>query len=875
MVKKTNFLFILSIFICLIKITNILSNESVNYKYQIKNNKIEKNNEENFIKNNLKLNPEDLSKITEEIIKKYLERKRIFIITPYVEAGLRIPFWAYKGLMDKISPFTNTKCANLETFNLEEKDSFIKALYLKPLDEINTPFAENYGLTMTIGNTCNNTLDLRNSIAKLLEKLHARNTNKKNYDHDFKDDNKFLDKVVDLLHILVRNETKSDIDIYKDILDIIDNSKNLINNFVTNKNKNVILTPNQGQVLCPLYLANISKFLFIKNATDNYIQKHTENSLKKYKQITKSKLSINKLTDELINKLETNSLSLIEKNLNFLINKRDYLIDDLKKKFDEVIKNDEFIKGTNEKMVIRQFINKTIKSIIENEKKLNITKNKEEQNEINKNLEKSRTLLMNIRRILNNLNHNTADNTTFLDTELDDDFKILIHNLKESGLLPKRTPKNNLDEDINKIIGKKIAEYNKKDLEVLVGKLKKLKRNKESKKILKKLQIEDIKWWIPYNFRFGILGTQYINRRIGINIDLSFSFSITGMTKSLFLPEDFLQNAVYYLLKLHEPIVSGRILESDKKIEDILYAVPELSVPDLLLDDFLDKLVKIKHTNSDVPIQDNIIGSKYGPNPVKKTDAFSNYLKVININNNSQDCLCDIDVSLQQINFCIKLGVCFNLNNLEVFKIDKNHLLDNFINEISLNCGLYFNWQKLKLEVTENKKYYEDKYFDENIKKDCVLQDVLEDAVIDSLNNFGIENIKNKDKLNDNIEKMFYNILCKSFDSSIAPKNNKMIGLCNNVFENEIAEICCKDVFNTFTLRPVLDLKYKIITPIGLTFMCGCEFILLNPFNIYSNLKKFIKSIKNENIKKNMKNFKISNDFELLPYISIGFSYVF
>ena len=161
------------------------------------------------------------------------------------------------------------------------------------------------------------------------------------------------------------------------------------------------------------------------------------------------------------------------------------------------------------------------------------------------------------------------------------------------------------------------------------------------------------------------------------------------------------------------------------------------------------------------------------------------------------------------------------------------------------------------------------------VQKDCILQDVLEDAVIDSLNNFGIENIKNKDKLNDNIEKMFYNILCKSFDSSIAPKNNKMIGLCNNVFENEIAEICCKDVFNTFTLRPVLDLKYKIITPIGLTFMCGCEFILLNPFNIYSNLKKFIKSIKNENIKKNMKNFKISNDFELLPYISIGFSYVF
>ena len=57
--------------------------------------------------------------------------------------------------------------------------------------------------------------------------------------------------------------------------------------------------------------------------------------------------------------------------------------------------------------------------------------------------------------------------------------------------------------------------------------------------------------------------------------------------------------------------------------------------------------------------------------------------------------------------------------------------------------------------------------------------------------------------------------------------------------------------------------------------MCGCEFIILNPFNIYSNLKKFMNSFESDDVKKNIKNFKIHKDFELLPYISLGFSFVF
>lgn len=893
MLKKTNFLFILSIFICLLKFTNILSSESNNHKYTFNNDKkvnLINDNEKKFIDKNFKVSPEKLNEIAAEIIKKTFEKKKIFLITPYVEVGIRIPVWAYKGFMDKISPFTNSKCTDLETFDFNEKSSFSKALYLKPLDEINTPFAVNYGIKMTIGNTKKRTKDLRESISALLNSLNLRNIVYTDFDKDYKPSNDdIINTVIVSLNSLVKNNYNNKTPIYNIILDIVDSSRDVINNLMVNKNKNINLTPNSTQLLCPLYLVNIAKFLFIKNATDNYILKHTENSLEKFKEITKKNSSIEDLTDYLIEKIEYNSLNFLNKKLDFLLkqditrNKKNndnnkYFIPEVHENLCKLIKDKDFIKKSNEKKTIKEFINETIEDIIKNENKLKITKNREEEYKINEIIKKDRRMLKYMREIINNLNYDTAENQTFLGFELNDEFKNLLDNLKESGLLPKRKQKkeyNENNEEINKNKGKLIANYNKKDLEILVGKLKKLKKQKECKKILKNLKLEDIKWWIPYNFRCGILGTHYINTRIGINVDFSFSFSLTGMTKSLFMPEEFLQNSMYYLLKLHEPIVSGRLFNEDKKIEDVIYSNQELSIADLLLDDFLDKLVKLKNENNNKLEQDPLIGSKHGPNPVKKTDAFSNYLKVINMYNDSKECLCDIDISLQQINFCIKLGLCVNLNNLENFNINKNFLLKNFINELSFNCGLYFNWQNLKIEVTENKSYYLDKNFDESIKKKCILQDMLEDAVIDSFKNLEIDTPKDKDKLNNGIEKMAYKIILNSFDSSVAPTNNKIIGFCNNIFENEIPEICGKNVFNSFTVRPVLDFKYKMISPIGLTFMCGCEFIILNPFNIYSNLKNFMNSFENDNIKKNIKNFKIHKDFELLPYMSLGFTFAF
>ena len=95
MLKKTNFLFIISIFICLLKFTNILSSESNNHEYTFNDDKkvnLINDDEKKCIDRNLKVSTEKLNEIAAEIIKKTFEKKKIFLITPYVVVEIKIPY---------------------------------------------------------------------------------------------------------------------------------------------------------------------------------------------------------------------------------------------------------------------------------------------------------------------------------------------------------------------------------------------------------------------------------------------------------------------------------------------------------------------------------------------------------------------------------------------------------------------------------------------------------------------------------------------------------------------------------------------------------------------------------------------------------------
>ena len=828
-----------------------------------------------------------LEEFTKKNIEKQYKKDNLFILTPYVEVGIRIPYWAYKGMFNVISPFTDNKCTNLETFDLDEKESLSKALYLRPFKEINTPFAYNYGDILSIGTLDNSEhKELYDNILNLLNGLNfeINNTNftsKPNANNDI-----LVNYALLVLRSLLKSNEHSNFSIIEYIQDIIFYSKGIIKDINLHKDEGKIIkfVPVVNQVLCPLYVVNISKFLFIKNALDNYILKKTEISLDKFNSIYSEQYTV----DTMIDKIGSLSLNYIDKKIKDIYDNKKILeiYDDIKSqtynienyaknKFNEIF-GYNFNEGYSLYLILKEyeeecakdssFGDKRIIDIINDKIEENIAQKDEgakleifddkKADEYSSKLSSKQQSLLKYRKFLRAIKRMNVDENTFFDFEKDELGDNFIKKLKESGLIPENTEvnlKGVTDED-NSLIDK-CKKYNKKDFQTLLHKMKKIKRVRENKEKIKELKLEDIKWYVPLNYRFGINGTYYFDTRIGINIDLSCSFSILGLSKSLFLPEEFLQNAFFYLTRLHEPIVSGRIMEKDVNINDVLYSNFNLNYVDMLLEEFLGSIKDRKP----------LVGmSKY-----KKNDAISNYVSVANSYSEGNECLCDIDVFLKQINLCLKCGVCVNLNKFDKFVINKNYLIQNFINEFSFNIGLYFNWQRIKISVVPNEKYYSTNDLNENITKRCILKDVLQDAAVDALSKLEINDLK---KINKGIEKLVYRIIMQSFDSSMFPTNNKIIGFANNIFDNEIPELSAEDIFNSFTLRPLLEVKYRLVLPMGLTFMFGCEFIITSPLKISSHINNFLNNVEDDDVINSLKKFGLSNSFELLPYFSLGFS---
>ena len=140
-------------------------------------------------------------------------------------------------------------------------------------------------------------------------------------------------------------------------------------------------------------------------------------------------------------------------------------------------------------------------------------------------------------------------------------------------------------EDEEKIIQKCMAQ--------LSSRLKKLKHYKRNKNKLKKLKKENFEWLHPFNYRFGLNLTHYFNKKIGINFDVSLSYSTVGFKKSFFLSLPFIDQMFFYLIKMHEPILSGRLFNSKKDnitLKDVIYGGTNLDIADLLIENLFKGL---------------------------------------------------------------------------------------------------------------------------------------------------------------------------------------------------------------------------------------------------------------------------------------------
>lgn len=763
--------------------------------------------------------------------------KNKLILRPYIDFGYRITLWASHGLMNTVNPFKNNKIPEINDFNFNT-NSIQDAICIKGDDEINKySFAKDYGIKIDLAglkkNPEGNTeyiYKIYDGIKFLYKKINDIKISKPNDSGPVFNllQNENIN-IQDIIGFLITKDLK-DIPIAETVKNVYENIYEAIKNL--NVNSNINLIKNKTQKLSQYYLINVVKLFFIKNAIDTYVNEYTAKCFNNYSKNTNTNLDdlIKQIDDLTSDPLNTKLKDIFE----LYPDDEDYknTCNKLKYKLNELHENNEITLGsfinlisTKLKISDSNYLFPKIQKIIS---KFKSHKNSEE------NIKKLNVLTENLKK------YNLLDDN-LLGNEYIDDKSINSSDIK--NLDPnenKNNNKNTQNEKLNETI---------KHIRQLLNRLKKLKSYEKNKNKLKSLGKENFEWLHPFNYRGGLNLTYYFNKKIGINFDISVSYSTLGFKKSFFLPVQFIDQMFFYLIKMHEPILAGRLIDSKNiSMKDIIYKGNDLNIADLLIEDLFNRL----GTNSCI----------FGNERYKDKFALNEYLNVINQYSDSQYILVDCLVKLTQINLCLKSGVVFNLNNL--FK-NNNIIKENKIyNELIINGGIYFNFQRLKMNVTLNPNSDIPRCGKNELYNPTTTVGILYKALRDILINLDIVDTADEGIFRSKCSSMLYKIITNLYCTDIIPQNNNILGYINNVTSENLDERSATGVFNTFKIRPLIELIYRI-TIYGYSISLGCEFIFTGPLNnkFYNNNTNFDKSDSNSK-------FKIPFNFEILPHISFS-----
>ena len=763
--------------------------------------------------------------------------KNKLILRPYIDFGYRITLWASHGLMNIVNPFKNNKIPEINDFNFNT-NSIQDAICIKGDDEINKySFAKDYGIKIDlaglekypVGNTMY-IYEIYNGIKFLYKKINDIKISKPNDSglgfNLLQNENINIQEIIGFL--IPKNLNR--IPILETVKDIYTNIYHAIGKL--NVNSNINLIKNKTQKLSQYYLINVVKLFFIKNAIDTYVNEYTSKCFNDYSKNTNTNL------DDLIKQIDYLTADPINTKLKDIFELKtddeDYqnTCNKLEVKLTELRENKEitlgsFINLINTKLKISDSNNlfPEIQKIIS---KFKSQKNSEENikklNELKKDLIKYKLL----------------DDNLFGNEYIDD------KSINNSGIKNLDPIKNKINNENTK--NEKLTETIK-HVRQLLNRLKKLKSYEKNKNKLKSLGKENFEWLHPFNYRGGLNLTYYFNKKIGINFDISVSYSTLGFKKSFFLPVQFIDQMFFYLIKMHEPILAGRLIDSKNiSMKDIIYKGNDLNIADLLIEDLFNRL----GTNSCI----------FGNERYKDKFALNEYLNVINQYSDSQYILVDCLVKLTQINLCLKSGIVFNLNNL--FK-NNNIIKENKIyNELIINGGIYFNFQRLKMNVTLNPNSDIPMCGKNELYNPTTTVGILYKALRDILINLDIVDTTDEGIFRSKCSNMLYKIITNLYCTDIIPQNNNILGYINNVTSENLDERSATGVFNTFKIRPLIELIYRI-TIYGYSISLGCEFIFTGPLNnkFYNDNTNFGKSDSNSK-------FKIPFNFEILPHISFS-----
>ena len=766
------------------------------------------------------------------------ENKNKLILRPYIDFGYRIVLWASHGLMNIVNPFKDNKIPEINDFNFNT-DSISNAICLKEDNELNKYcFAQNYGIKVDLNGIEKDNDGNTKHINEIYENIKFLHENRnQGIDSGVGDNNIFISnilkkkdinvvKIIDYFTKITGSEEFKNV--YKNmqrigiISTLYTNIKEAVK--LLNKNSSLSLIKNKDQKLSQYYLVNIVKLFFIKNSLDTYVNEYTAKCFNEY---SKSK-NIN--IDDLIKKIDSFST--------------DPIITKLKDIFKELdIPEDDSGKDSDKKTIID--IKKEIDS------KLKVLKKDDEitlgsfiylvENEFP--FEDASKLCSSIKILMDEFKKSKNSEEKKKDL-IDIKKKLVEYKLLDEDYIKEKAKFS--EEGEEKIIQKCMAQ--------LSSRLKKLRHYERNKNKLKQLKKENFEWLHPFNYRFGLNLTHYFNKKIGINFDVSLSYSTLGFKKSFFLSLPFIDQMFFYLIKMHEPILSGRLFNSQKDnitLKDVIYGGTNLDIADLLI----ENLFKGLGTPSTL----------FGNERYKDSFALNEYINVMNQYTDSEYILVDCLVRLTQINFCLKTGVVFNLNNLF---IKNNNIKESKVyNELIINTGLYFNFQRLKINVTLSNDSDIPKCGKDELYKPTTTAGLLYKALNDILINLNIANgFDNDDVYRAKCAKMLYNIINNLYPYDIVPQNNNILGYVNTVTNENLDERSAFGVFNTFKVRPLVEIVYRL-TMFGYSLSVGCEFIFIGPLNsgFYNKDPNF-----NSDNSDSSKKFKLPFDFEILPHLSFS-----
>lgn len=364
----------------------------------------------------------------------------------------------------------------------------------------------------------------------------------------------------------------------------------------------------------------------------------------------------------------------------------------------------------------------------------------------------------------------------------------------------------------------KIKDYDDKAAHLTSTYLTKLKEKINKKKLLQHSSYEKIYKNIKYfNFTTGVSDTFYFNKTIGIDIDISTSFSYFDIKKSVLL-EEFNDGKRTYVFEGSKIGGEARILPGLKDGNIINKKILQEQITKKAIENNKYIFVDNKNINTfgwnffsgiangfnffsggnEVDYAEDVKKLRYCANHCNDTKDVATNTFVSNkfLNNILDYSVFNVGINIKQLNFCFKTGLVIRLNHKDTFSKIYNRRLFHNSHQLIFNIGCFLNINfitfNLNFDIDQKTLNYE-------------------------------KSLVNPEEEKQGIEKKY-----KTIQEGYKYLNEENDFLKENVFKY----IKTNEFIHKWMFRPMFEIKYRLDNVYHITFEIGVRFIFRSIFNL-------------------------------------------